>query len=88
MADPRFRIGDLLVAFVDELNERYGEGQFSVGSIAIVCDLVTEDGKNPVVYACDDPRKWVQAALLSEAQDAAVIANERREEEAAPDADA
>lgn len=77
------RVGQLAAETIEALEERYGTNS-TVGAVIIVCDLITGDDRavNPIVTMCNDPRRWIQAALLQEALDVAQEANERREADA------
>lgn len=75
------RIGLHTMEFTDELRAAFGE-DIVVGTICIVADVIAGEGAdttNPIVFSVDDPRRWVQVALLREALDQAELLNEDRE---------
>lgn len=85
--DPNERLSRIsAVAF--ELNEQIGEhfgDSAQVCNVLIVADVIAPNGKggyvNPIVYESSEIRRWVQAALLTEAAAQAEMNNEMRREE-------
>ena len=83
------KLGDEALSLAEQLIEEYGE-DVSVHNVCIVVDCTTErDGAtiNPIVFRCNDPRPWVQLALLNEAANRADERNEERIEAAHPSDD-
>ena len=67
IAEASERITALTKSLLEYLQEDI-EGDFNVGTVAVVFEIDQED-ENNVYYACSDPRQWVQVGLLGAARD-------------------
>ena len=66
---PLSMIGTLAMEYAEQITETYGEDA-KVATVAIVAEIFAGDGEtfiDTIEYACTDPRRWLQLALLSEA---------------------
>ncbi len=85
MESPTERISKLTAQAIDQIEDKYGQDA-TVGTCILVCDVIAGDTEaiNPIVYYSNDPRRWVQSALLREGSEVAESQNEMRILEAEP----
>src|SRR5437667_107286 len=81
---PAEKVGPLALQLIEYVEEKYGSDAW-VGSAIIVVDVIAADGEghiNPILVLSNDPRRWVQLALLQEACEQTEAQNEARKDRA------